>query len=323
MNRLSRLLPSLTLSLLTLGTLPTMAHAEALQVRTQVPGYQRHMVGQFEVTALYDGRIQLDSKLLKNATSKEISQLLTRSFRASPTPTAVSAFLVNTGKQLVLVDAGAAQLFGPSLGQVHANLKAAGYQPEQVDAVLLTHLHGDHVGGLLTPDGQMAFPKATVYAAQADADFWLSAEAMAKAPEGAKGFFKMAQDSTAPYVKKGAWQTFSGSSEILPGIHPVQESGHTPGHAGYLFESKGQKLLIWGDVVHNAAVQFPQPKVTIEFDSDPAKALASRLKVFGWTAQEKLLVAGMHLPFPGLGHVRADGKGHFSWEPVDFAPVAP
>ena len=155
MNRLSRLLPSLTLSLLTLGAVPAV-HAEAPQVRTQVPGYQRHMVGQFEVTALYDGRIQLDSKLLKNATPKEISQLLARSFRSSPTPTAVIAFLVNTGKQLVLVDAGAAQLFGPSLGQVHANLKAAGYQPEQVDAVLLTHLHGDHVGGLRTAEGQMA-----------------------------------------------------------------------------------------------------------------------------------------------------------------------
>lgn len=322
MNWIQRFLKPVAIGFLGAGMF-CQAQAEAPQQQTQVPGYYRQMVGAFEVTSLYDGQIMLDAKLLQHTTPVEVQRLLARMFRANPTPTAVIAYLVNTGNKLVLVDAGAAKLFGPTLGHVLENLKASGYNPADVDAVLLTHLHGDHVGGLLTPDGQMAFPKATVYAAQADADFWLSAEAMAKAPEGAKGFFKMAQDSTAPYVKKGAWQTFSGSSEILPGIHPVQESGHTPGHTGYLFESKGQKLLIWGDVVHNAAVQFPQPKVTIEFDSDPAKALASRLKVFGWTAQEKLLVAGMHLPFPGLGHVRADGKGHFSWVPVDFAPVAP
>ena len=102
----------------------------------------------------------------------------------------------------------------------------------------------------------------------------------------------------------------------------MAEHGHTPGHTGYLFESQGQKLLVWGDIVHNAAVQFPQPRVTIEFDVEPARALATRMKVFGWTAKEALLVAGMHLPFPGLGHVRADGKGTFAWVPVDFAPVA-
>ena len=321
MNRLSRLLPSLTLSLLTLGTLPTMAHAEALQVRTQVPGYQRHMVGQFEVTALYDGRIQLDSKLLKNATPKEISQLLTRSFRASPTPTAVIAFLVNTGKQLVLVDAGAAQLFGPSLGQVHANLKAAGYQPEQVDAVLLTHLHGDHVGGLRTADGQMAFPNAQVYVSKADADHWLNPAVMAKAPAAAQGFFQTAQNSVAPYVQGGRLRTYVGTDEILPGVRPVQTHGHTPGHTSYLFQSEGQQLLIWGDIVHNAAVQFPKPQVTIEFDSVPAQALATRMKVLGWTAKDALPVAGAHLPFPGIGQVRAEGKGRYSWVPVDYAPT--
>ncbi len=311
------------LALLTSLGSPLPAQAEAAQQRTQVPGYYRQMVGAFEVTSLYDGQIMLDAKLLKNASAQQVQSLLPKMFRANPTPTAVIAYLVNTGKQLVLVDAGAAKLFGPTLGEVLNNLKAAGYEPGQVDAVLLTHMHGDHVGGLIGPDGQPAFPNAKVYAAKADADFWLSAEVMAKAPDAAKPFFKMAQDSTAPYVKAGRFATFEGEAEIMPGIKPVSEHGHTPGHTGYLFESKGQKLLVWGDLVHNAAVQFPQPKVTIEFDTDPKKALATRMKVFGWTAKEALLVAGMHLPFPGLGHVRADGKGSYSWVPVDFAPVAP
>lgn len=322
MVRTPRWFAPLALSLMALGTLPA-ARAEAPQILTQVPGYYRQMIGAFEVTALYDGQINLDGKLLKNTTPEQTQKLLAKMFRANPTPTAVIAFLVNTGNKLVLVDTGAAKVFGPTLGQVLSNLKAAGYDPAQVDTVLLTHLHGDHVGGLLTPEGQPAFPNAQVYAAKADADFWLSPASLAKAPDDKKMFFKAPQDATAPYIKAGHFKTFEGTDEIQPGIKPVDEHGHTPGHTGYLFESKGQKLLIWGDVVHNAAVQFPQPKVTIEFDNDQAKALATRMKVFGWTAKDALLVAGAHLPFPGIGHVRAEGKNSYTWVPIDFAPVAP
>lgn len=322
MVRPSRWFAPLALSLMTWAALPA-AHAEAPQVLTQVPGYYRQMIGAFEVTALYDGQINLDGKLLKNTTPEQVQKLLAKMFRTNPTPTAVIAFLVNTGNKLVLVDTGAAKVFGPTLGQVLSNLKAAGYDPAQVDTVLLTHLHGDHVGGLLTPEGQPAFPNAQVYAAKADADFWLSPASLAKAPEDKKMFFKAPQDATAPYIKAGHFKTFEGNEEIQPGIKPVDEHGHTPGHTGYLFESKGQKLLIWGDVVHNAAVQFPQPKVTIEFDNDQAKALATRMKVFGWTAKDALLVAGAHLPFPGIGHVRVEGKHSYTWVPIDFAPVAP
>jgi glyoxylase-like metal-dependent hydrolase (beta-lactamase superfamily II) len=322
MIKIPRWLTPFAFGLMALAAAPTV-QAEAPQVRTQVPGYYRQMLGAFEVTSLYDGQIALDTKLLKHATPQQIQALLAKMFRTSPTPTAVIAYLVNTGNKLVLIDAGAAKMFGPTLGQVLSNLKAAGYEPAQVDAVLITHMHGDHVGGLLGPDGQAVFPNAKVYADKKDADFWLSAEAMAKAPDAAKGFFKMAQDALAPYQKSGQFVTFDGEPEVLPGVKAIDEHGHTPGHTGYLFESKGQKLLFWGDLVHNAAVQFPQPKVTIEFDSDQAKALATRLKVFGWTAKDALLVAGAHLPFPGVGHVRADGKGSYSWVPVDFAPVAP
>ncbi|MBI2732842.1 MAG: MBL fold metallo-hydrolase [Aquabacterium sp.] len=322
MVRPSRWFAPLALSLMTWATLPA-AHAEAPQVLTQVPGYYRQMIGAFEVTALYDGQINLDGKLLKNTTPEQVQKLLARMFRTNPTPTAVIAFLVNTGNKLVLVDTGAAKVFGPTLGQVLGNLKAAGYDPAQVDTVLLTHLHGDHVGGLLTPEGQPAFPNAQVYAAKADADFWLSPASLANAPEDKKMFFKAPQDATAPYIKAGHFKTFEGTSEIQPGIKPVDEHGHTPGHTGYLFESRGQKLLILGDLVHNAAVQFSQPKVTIEFDNDQAKALATRMKVFGWTAKDALLVAGAHLPFPGIGHVRAEGKNSYTWVPIDFAPVTP
>ncbi|HLA34360.1 MAG TPA: MBL fold metallo-hydrolase, partial [Rhodocyclaceae bacterium] len=138
-----------------------IAEAGAPQLKTQVPGYYRQMVGAAEITALFDGTIDLDAKLLKNASPAEIQRLLARMFAAAPKlQTGVNAFLINTGSRLVLVDTGAAKLFGPTLGQVAANLKASGYEPSQVDAVLITHLHGDHMGGLIDGEGKPSFPNA-------------------------------------------------------------------------------------------------------------------------------------------------------------------
>ncbi len=309
------------LALATAGFVP-VASAEVPQLKTQVPGYYRHMVGGFELTALYDGQIELDAKLLKNTPPQDVQNLLAYAFRKSPMATAVNAYLVNTGRQLVLIDTGAGTAFGPGLGQVLANLKAAGYQPDQVDAVLLTHLHGDHVAGLLDAEGRPAFPKATVHYAKKDADFWLNPEIAAKAPEEARGLFKIAQDSLAPYIAAGRIKTFEGADvEVLPGIRAVATPGHTPGHTSFLLESAGARLLVWGDIVHNAYVQFSRPQTTIEFDTDQKQAAATRKRMLEMTAKDRLLVTGMHLPFPGIGHVRSEGRGSYSWVPIDFAPV--
>jgi len=131
----------------------------------------------------------------------------------------------------------------------------------------------------------------TVFASAGDAAHWLSPEVASRAPEGAQRFFQMARDGVAPYVQADRFKTFTGDAEILPGIAPVLSHGHTPGHTSYLLRSRGQQLLVWGDIVHNAAVQFARPTVTIEFDSDSRQALATRLKLLGWTARDALMVA--------------------------------
>jgi glyoxylase-like metal-dependent hydrolase (beta-lactamase superfamily II) len=298
-----------------------LSHAGAPQQKTQVPGYYRFMVGSFEVTALYDGYIDLDSALLKNTSPKEVQNLLARMFLKGPkVQTAVNAYLINTGEKLVLVDAGAAKGFGPTLGYIGDNLKAAGYDASKIDIVLITHLHGDHVNGLLAPDGKMAFPNADIWSAQPDNDFWLSLDVAAKAPEGFQPFFKMARDAAAPYQQAGKWKTFSSDQDIVPGITSVAARGHTPGHSAYQLSSGAQQLLIWGDLVHNHAVQFARPHVAIEFDIDKKQAVIARKALFARAAKEKLLVGGMHLPFPGVGHVRAEGKG-YAWVPVEFGPI--
>ena len=304
------------------AALAPAARAEApLQQKAQAPGWYRMQLGNFEVTALYDGYIDLDSAILKDAAPADIERLLARSFQKSPNMTSVNGYLVNTGAKLVLIDAGSANLFGPTLGRLLANLKASGYAPEQVDAVLVTHLHPDHVGGV-TADGKMAFPNATVHVDRRESEFWLSKANLDAAPKEGKAFFEGAQSSAAPYVAAGRWKTYDGDGELVPGIRPLsygRAPGHTPGHEGYLVESAGRKMLVWGDVVHSAAVQFPKPGVTITFDADPKAARATRQRLYDQAVKERLLIASTHISFPGLGHIRKEGAG-YAWVPVEYGP---
>ena len=160
------------------GAGPTAALAAAPQVKTQAPGFYRVMLGEFEVTALSDGTVDLPvDKLLKEPAAKTTAALK-KSFLSVPVETSFNGYLVNTGAKLVLIDAGAGTLFGPTLGKLVASLQAAGYKPEQVDDILITHMHPDHVGGLAA-NGAIVFPNATVHADRRDADFWLSKECLA------------------------------------------------------------------------------------------------------------------------------------------------
>lgn len=301
---------------------PAPALAEAPQVRTQAPGFYRMMVGKFEITALYDGFLEIDAKLLRNASQRDIQRLLAKRFTTGPAiQTAVNAYLVNTGTKLVLIDTGAAKAFGPSLGFIVDNMKAAGYDPARVDVVLLTHLHGDHVNGLIGADGKTVFPNASVHAARADADYWLADAALAAADEASRPFFQMARSAIGPYQAAGRFAVFDGDAELVSGIRALAAPGHTPGHSGFMIESGEARLLVWGDIIHNAATQFENPEIAIEFDVDRKLAVDTRHKLLNRVVREKLLVAGMHLPFPGIGHVRREGKGSFEWIPVEYGPI--
>lgn len=293
------------------------AHASAPMAKTQAPGYYRMMLGDFEITALSDGTVGLPVDKLLHEPAAKTDKALARAFLKPPVDTSVNGFLINTGDKLVLVDTGAAGLFGPTLGNLAANLKASGYQPEQVDEVYITHMHPDHVGGLMAGD-KLAFPNAIVRADKADADFWLSQANLDAAPKEAKGFFQGAMASLNPYVQAGKFKPFDGNTELLPGIAAVAAHGHTKGHTIYVIQSKGQKLVLWGDLMHVAAVQFADPSVTIEFDTDSKAAAVQRKKAYADAAKGGYWVAGAHLSFPGIGHLRGEGKG-YTWVPVNYA----
>ena len=296
------------------------ARAEAPLVKTSAPGFFRMMLGDFEVTALSDGTVALPvNKLLTNTTPGKVDLALAKSYLKAPLETSVNGYLINTGAKLVLVDTGAAGLFGPTLGNLVANLKAAGYQPEQVDAVLITHMHADHVGGLMAGD-KLVFPNATVHADKHDADFWLSQANLDKAPADAKGFFQGAMASLNPYVAAGKFKPFDGNTDLVPGIKAQAARGHTPGHSTFVVESKGQKLVLWGDLMHVAAVQFADPAVTIQFDTDSKAAAVQRRRAYAEAAKQGYWVAAAHLSFPGIGHLRSEGKG-YSFVPVNYGVV--
>jgi glyoxylase-like metal-dependent hydrolase (beta-lactamase superfamily II) len=295
------------------------ALAAAPMVKTPAPGYFRIMLGDFEITPLSDGTVDLPVDKLLHEKPAKTNAALAKAHLKSPLETSDNAYLINTGSKLVLVDSGAGALFGPTLGKLVANLKAAGYQPEQVDEIYLTHMHGDHVGGVAS-NGQAVFPNAIVRADKQEADMWLSQANMDKAPEDKKGGFQGAMGSLNPYIKAGKFKTFEGDTQLVPGISSHAGHGHTPGHTTYVVESGGQKLMLIGDLIHVAAVQMENPAVTIGFDSDQKAAAAARKKEFDAAAKGGYLIGGAHLQFPGLGYLRTDGKG-YRWIPVNYTQM--
>ena len=308
------------------GALVAMSAAQAAPPaeQTQVPGFYRQQVGSTVVTAIYDGYVALDPKSLSGLNQQQIQQHIARMFQAknASIQTAVNAFVVHTGTHLVLIDAGSSDCFGPTMGRMLGNLRAAGFNPEDVDTVLLTHMHPDHACGITSPDGKAAFPNATVWAARKDAEFWLNAASAPQLPADQRSFLKMAQDAVAPYAAKGRFKTFGDGDAIVAGISVVPSNGHTPGHSSYLVASGAEKMLVWGDIVHFHAVQLPHPEVTIEVDVQPKAAIASRQRILADSARNGWLVAAAHHPFPGIGHVRSEGKG-YAWVPVEYGDLPP
>lgn len=296
--------------------------ADAPMVKTQAPGYYRTMLGDFEVTALSDGTVKLPMlKLLTNTKPATVAAALKAGFLKEMVETSVNSYLINTGTKLVLIDTGAAGLFGPTLGNLLTNLQAAGYKPEQVDEIYITHMHSDHVGGLLDK-GVAAFPNATLRINKLDTDYWLSESNMNAAPEGAKGFFKGAITSAKPYVDSGKLKPFEGDTELVPGVRAMATYGHTPGHSAYVVESKGEKLVLWGDLMHLAALQFANPSVTIQFDSSSKAAEKARKMAYADAAKNGYLVGITHVSFPGLGHVvSAPGGKGYTWVPLNYSSL--
>ena len=313
--------PSWLLALAAMLALPGMAPQPALAAAPMAgiaaPGFYRFSLGDFEVTALSDGTDTADvSKLLRNVSAEKVSQGLAKWHMTGGADFSYNAYLINTGKALVLIDTGSGVSAAPVLGRLTANLRASGYRPEQVDEIYITHMHADHVGGL-TAAGQAVFPNATVRADRKESEYWLNAANAETVAADMKPAFKQAADDLAPYIASGHFKPFDGAGPLVPGVSAVPSHGHTPGHSSYLVESRGQKLLLIGDLIHVAGVQFENPGATVPWDTDSKAAAAERMKDFTAAARDGLLVGAAHVSFPGLGYLAQSGAG-FEWLPLAY-----
>jgi glyoxylase-like metal-dependent hydrolase (beta-lactamase superfamily II) len=281
----------------------------------QAPGYYRFHLGDFLITVLSDGTASRDvSKIMSKPAA--VRSAYARSHQKLPVELSINCFLIEKNERMLLIDTGAGELFGPTAGHLIDNLRAAGHEPEDIHAILLTHIHGDHSGGL-SINGTRLFPNALVYVDQRDPAYWLSAAAELKASSARRTTFAQSHQALDPYVQAGKLRTFDGSSELFPGVRSVAAYGHTPGLSGYMLESRGQRLLLWGDIVHAAEVQFSDPTITVEYDVNPNQAIITRQRVLSEAARRGYLVGGAHLSFPGIGHVRADGNA-YTWVPAPY-----
>lgn len=289
-----------------------LAQAAADKQGAMTAPVARYHVGEFEVNTLFDGAVSVKEPQKTFGMNVDADTFTTTSaenfipadaFKAYFTPT-----LVNTGSELILFDTGVGEGGRPARGNMRAALQSAGYTPEQVDVVVITHMHPDHIGGLMEA-GAPAFPNARYVTGQTEYDFWSGMD-----PE-ANGVTKLMAKNVKPLAEK---MTFlKGGESVASGITAVDAHGHTPGHTVYMLENGGQQLLLAADTANHYVWSLARPDWEVRFDMDKEAAAATRKSLIGMLAADKIPFVGYHMPFPAVGYVASDGAG-FRYVPASY-----
>lgn len=266
--------------------------------------FPSQQIGEFSITAISDGYLSASLDLLSNIDLMDASKLQQDAGVNDPSSIHINCYLVRGRGRTILIDAGAGG-FKQWGGKLKMNLALAGVQPSDIDTILLTHAHPDHVGGLVDSSGEAAFPDAELVVHQHEVSFWEDDSNLSRASERARGNFLFARKVFDKYREK--MRTFT-DSEVLPGISAMPLLGHTAGHSGYRLESEDRSLLIWGDIVHFPQIQIARPDVSIAFDQDPLLSAKTRSKLLDVVSSDKLLIAGMHLGELGFARIKRKGN---------------
>lgn len=299
----------------------TSLHAAAPFAGAQAPAYYRFKLGDYELTALYDGiwNRPLDEKFVRNAPLADVRQALADSFLPTDVlPLPFTALLVNTGAKLVLIDAGSGGQMAPTAGSLADNLAAAGVKPEQVDTILISHFHPDHINGLKTKDGALVFPNAEVMVPAPEWRYWMEDNTATTVPDFARGVFLNARRVFGGV--DGRVTRFAPGAEVAPGIESIPAFGHTPGHCVYAVASGGRSLLVLADTTNHPWLFVRHPDWQPIFDMDGPLSVTFRRRMLDRAAADRMLVQGYHFPFPATGHIARRGAG-FDFAPVQWQPV--
>ena len=266
-----------------------------------------YKIGNIEVYLLSEGQQNGNTSILIGATP----EMLQKAIPEGTFTTATNVFLVRSEGKNILIDAG----YGRNLFD---NLQSLGINSEQIDVVLITHMHGDHIGGLLR-DGKATFPNATLYLSQAENDYWTSDKEMNKTAENRRGGFQYAQEVINAYPNRHLFipdEIESKPNFLFPEIQGIVAYGHTPGHTMFMLGSGKQKILIWGDLTHALPVQMLYPQLAVIYDVNTEQAISSRKKVLEYVSKNNIPIAGMHIAFPGMGNIKANSEGGYIFTPL-------
>lgn len=267
-------------------------------------------LGDVSVTAVSDGYLQVDFEMLLNIQAAEAREIQSEAGITNHNDVHINTFLIRRKGKNILIDSGAGGIKGWG-GELVTNLATLGVDPGSIDSVLLTHAHPDHIGGLLSTDGEPIFNNAELLVSSAEFNFLEDDQNLNKANERAKGNFLFARNVFKKYQRN---IRLIEEGEVLPGIFSTPLHGHTPGHTGYRIEGGKDNLLIWGDVVHFPTIQLLRPDVSIAFDNDASSAVATRVRLLDMINSDQLVIGGMHLGEQGFGRI---GKYKSGYELID------
>jgi glyoxylase-like metal-dependent hydrolase (beta-lactamase superfamily II) len=285
------------------------ALARAPKAGTQPSYFYRFNLGGAEVTVVSDGPLPLgDPKgTFIGVPTEEMKKMLTDNFL--PPDNVVleqNSPIVNMGDKLVLFDTGmgTSRAFGPTTGRQQKSMAEAGIRPEDIDAVVFTHAHIDHIGGVVDANGKVLFPNAQFYIAQSDFDYWTDESKMSG---DLKDFVIHARKNLLPVRDRLIF--YKDAQEFLPGIQAVATPGHTVGHHMFLITSEGKSFAFLGDLTHHQILLLEKPRMQFAYDTDPKQAAETRVKALDRLAADKMAVMSYHYPWPGYGHIVKSGDG--------------
>jgi len=298
-----------------LPLVPTGGQAAQPQSGQQAPGFYRFKVGDLEVTAINDGVASRPLEgFIRNASLDEVKQALGAAFLPTDKLTIpFTTLVVNTGSRLILLDTGNGNSGAPTTGTWMTNFRAAGFDPNNVDTVLISHFHGDHINGLRLKDGTAVFPKAEVMVPAPEWAFWMSDDKMAAAPDGLKPGFQNVRRVFGPMAKDV--KQFEWGKEPVTGIATVGAHGHT----AFVLSSGNGRLLVMSDTTNNPMLFARKPEWTAVFDMDGEQAIQTRRRMLDMAATDRMQVSFYHAAFPATGFITKDGSGYqmvpMAWQP--------